>query len=288
KLTLLRDKYKYSDADVKMIIEILRFAKDEMSGYMRKSGRPYFEHCIGMAGCLLDVGAPLELALSGLVHSAYVFGKQAQDLTNADDICELRKRVVADVGLGVEYYLWSYTIFPRPNLGDSAMWIAREGIERGLPKTTKMFPRLRGSLLGHLCNELDEFYHFDQRFGQNRYRSQAFRENATYVLNKLGYPELAEKLNTLFAKHIQLDNPASEPEKQYKETEGKLAKKLFEVFKSSFKQHYQPSPRKFHRIVDFDKIDEHYILAHFDDHYGQLENLCPDIPLYEPPVNVEP
>ncbi|CAH1779002.1 unnamed protein product [Owenia fusiformis] len=318
KLTHLKDVYHYTDADVKHITKTLKFAVDEMSGFMRKSGRPYFQHCVGMAGCLLDIGAPidhalsgllhsiyvlcmcchwfikgmagclldigapLDHALSGLLHSIYVFGAQAQALTNADDVCELRKKVIEVVGLEMEYYVWGYTIFPRGNLDDSAMEIAREALDRGLYETTKMGPKLKDAVLGHFCNELDEFYQLDQVYSGNRKRSLAFRRNATHILNKLGYPELADKLLTVYSKQDQIDIPNSKTDQHHTKTVRQFAKKLHQVFGSDPK--YGAAPRKFHRILNFDKVAVHEVMENFDKHYSEVENLCPDIPLYEPKV----
>ncbi|CAH1779001.1 unnamed protein product [Owenia fusiformis] len=280
KLTHLKDVYNYTDADVKHITETLKFAVDEMSGFMRKSGRPYFQHCVGMAGCLLDIGAPLNHALSGLLHSIYVFGAQAQAVTNADDVCVLRKKVIEVVGLETEYYVWGYTVYPRGNLDDSAVQIAREALDKGLYETTKMGPKLKDAVLGHFCNELDEFHQLDQVYSGNRKRSPAFRENATHILNKLGYPDLADKLLTLYSKQDQIDIPNTETDKQHTKTVREFSQHLHQAFGSDPK--YGARPRKFHRILNFDKVAVHEVMENFDKHYAEVENLCPDIPLYKP------
>ena len=62
---------KYQDLDEEsfnLIYDSYNFAKEAHKGQKRKSGEPYFNHCISVSNILADWGMDMNIIISGLLH----------------------------------------------------------------------------------------------------------------------------------------------------------------------------------------------------------------------------
>src|SRR5262249_39327090 len=69
------------------------------------SGKPFLAHLVGTASVLVSWRAPVDVAVGGLLHAAYMAGDFGPSTFAAK-----RHRMIARVGYDVEQYVYSYTL----------------------------------------------------------------------------------------------------------------------------------------------------------------------------------
>ena len=114
-------------------------------GHMyRGCGRPFIAHLIGVASILAAHGAPLQLVIAGLLHSAYTHGNIGGQGTGITP--EKRQLVANAIHPNIEIWLYLYAIFDW-NAADVA------GLERDIDRMSLSAAK---TTLIRLANDLEE------------------------------------------------------------------------------------------------------------------------------------
>lgn len=195
----LENSPRYSDAEMKNILNAYELAMCLFAGRFRASGKTFIAHLIGTASILAPLNVPGSVIAAGLIHAVYAHGNFGD---RKKGINEIKREIVRNiVGEEIEEYVARYTAFK---------W-NQQSISNADPKCTKE----RYVLLIRLANELEEhldfaiFYCSEKKRKQYLNRAEIYGDRIVEIAYKLGFPSLAAEL----AKAFQQINTAEIPER---------------------------------------------------------------------------
>ena len=189
-----------SEEDLVYLRKGYEVAQELFDGFYRGQNVPFICHVVRTASILLAERLPIEIALAGLLHAAYMVGC-FKDFKHGGSSPEHRMQIKRDLGAEVESLVFDYQRFP---------WYKKECVQDHLNKLPSYGERERHLVLIRLANELEEYMDYGVAYrGAFPYREKIneYGDMAVEIARRLGHLELAGELQKAFEANLKLELP---------------------------------------------------------------------------------
>lgn len=179
----------YSEDELLGVANAYKLVMNLFTGVFRSCGKTFIAHLVGTASVLVNLKAPGEIVVGGLLHAAYASGEFGDGTRGATPA--KRAQLKSVVGKKAEEYVYRYTLWPEDEKPSTS---AADYVE-------VLSPLEKDVLLIRLANQLEEYVDLGMLYSghgrQNKYISE---ENYIFVevAQILGFPSLAAELHTVF------------------------------------------------------------------------------------------
>ncbi len=189
----------YSENEIVCIVDAYKLAMSLFTGIFRSSGKTFLAHLVGTASILVDLKAPVEVVIGGLLHAAYASGEFGTGIKGISPA--KRSQVKSIVGQKVEEYIYRYTLWPEHDPITTSAVDYVDGLT----------PLEKDVLLIRLANHLEEYLDLGMLYsGHGRQNKYVRDENfiSVELAQILGFPSLSAELNKVFNDAYSITIPA--------------------------------------------------------------------------------
>lgn len=179
----------YTEEEIGCVVDAYKLVMNLFTGIFRSSGKTFIAHLIGTASILVNLKAPVEVVIGGLLHAAYASGEFGTGIKGVS--LAKRSQVKSIVGQKVEEYIYRYTLWPENDP------IATSAVDY----VNGLTPLEKDILLIRLANHLEEYIDLGMLYsGHGRQNKYVKDENfiSVELAQILGFPSLSAELNTVF------------------------------------------------------------------------------------------
>jgi (p)ppGpp synthase/HD superfamily hydrolase len=193
----------YSRKERALVREAYEFGMRIFAGLYLPSGKPFLDHLVGTASILVSVHTPVEVAVAGLIHAAYLHGDFGSIRSGITD--DKRNRVRRVIGDDAEEYIARY----------DRMLLTSQDISRLENTLDKLSQVDRYVVLMRLANELEHHLDLGGLYFAHSEKNQRGHQQYTKCRGpllvalgqRLGFPNLASEMELAFTNVAEVECP---------------------------------------------------------------------------------